>query len=167
MSFLPTIIKAAIGAPRPLAVLPAEEFILIGSSYKFDAFPSGHVATIFWVITLIFLMYRQTSLRICVLVIATVVGVSRIACGVHWPTDVIGGAILGWIISAGAYLIFIERPLVIKPVFTSILQYLPVLVIMAPLCWYETAYEGTRTSYIGFSMAMFFVWLWRHLRYTN
>ena len=167
MGFLPTVIKAAIGAPRPLAVLPADEFILIGSSYKFDSFPSGHTATIFWIITLIFLMYRNTSVRISVMVIGVAVGASRIACGVHWPADVLGGVMLGWIISAGAYLVFIDWPREIRPAFASILQYLPVVVILAPLCWYETAYEGTRGSYVGFSMAMFFVWSWMYLRSTS
>lgn len=167
MSFLPTILKAAIGLPRPLSILPAETFIVIGSSYKSDTFPSGHVATTFWIIALIFLMYRRPSIRIAVFGIGIMVGLSRIACGVHWPADIFGGIFLGWVLSAGAYLIFIQWPRVIKPVYTSILQYLPVIVVTAPLLWYETAYDGTRASYLGFSIAMVFLWIWRYVTYTS
>jgi len=163
MSFIPTILKAAIGAPRPLSVIPVDQFTLIGSSYKYDSFPSGHVATIFWIVALIFLMFNRTSIRVCVLGIGLIVGVSRIACGVHWLTDIFGGVLLGWVISSGAYLMFINWPRRIKPVYATILQYLPVLVVLAPIPWYETAYEGTRISYIGFSIVMICFWFWRYV----
>ncbi len=167
MSFTPTLLKAGIGAPRPLSILPVDTFMLIGSSYKSDSFPSGHVTTIFWVIALIFLMYRRTSIRVVLLGIGMIVGLSRIACGVHWPTDIFGGIILGWVISVAAYLVFIEWPRVIKPVYAALLQYLPLLVVVAPLPWYETAYDGTRASYLGFSIAMVGLWLWRYATCTS
>lgn len=67
--------------------------------WKFDSFPSGHTSTSFAVATMLWLItYRDDRLKFLgplTIVLALLVGISRIYRGVHWPTDVIGGVFAG------------------------------------------------------------------------
>jgi undecaprenyl-diphosphatase len=72
-----------------------------------NSFPSGHTATSFAVATMLFLMtYRSKNAWIgqLALVWASLVGVSRIYRGIHWPTDVIAGAFAGIFTACLVYL---------------------------------------------------------------
>jgi undecaprenyl-diphosphatase len=62
------------------------------------SFPSGHTTTSFSVAVTLLLMTRGSKrewIGWSSLVWASMVGVSRIYRGVHWPTDVLGGACAG------------------------------------------------------------------------
>ena len=67
------------------------------------AFPSGHASSIAAlsgvVIVLIVMLVRRRSIRVLVyplvIAIAVIVGADRIFLGRHYPTDVLGGALLG------------------------------------------------------------------------
>lgn len=65
------------------------------------SFPSGHAAFYFSMATSVFLYNKKwgSGLLISVLLIT----VSRVAAGVHYPTDIIGGMIIGMIV---AYAVF-------------------------------------------------------------
>jgi membrane-associated phospholipid phosphatase len=62
-------------------------------------FPSGHaqVSSTFW--ASITLLYERSSVFIFSLIIITVVSYSRLALNVHYPTDIIGGLVIGLLIS--------------------------------------------------------------------
>jgi undecaprenyl-diphosphatase len=64
-----------------------------------SSFPSGHTATSFGIATVIVLMTsglpRHRWVGPVMIAWACLVGISRIYRGVHWPTDVIGGALAG------------------------------------------------------------------------
>lgn len=90
--------KQLIDIPRPPAVLAVGAFFQAGPAYRRVSFPSGHAAAAFalagiWVMTL----SRRRLLRAGLLVLATLVSLSRIMVGVHWPLDILWGMIGGWI----------------------------------------------------------------------
>ena len=89
-------VKEMLGLPRPLGVLPEELVNLIGPGHKKSAFPSGHSATIFLYSGVWALSERRRRLSVFLFLPALLVGISRIVVGVHWPSDVLAGAALGW-----------------------------------------------------------------------
>jgi undecaprenyl-diphosphatase len=89
-------IKAAVGRPRPVWPDPVD-------SAHYAAFPSGHAMTATVVSgVLLWLLHhygagralRRTALALAVISV-TGVGLTRIWLGVHWPSDVVGGWLLG------------------------------------------------------------------------
>jgi membrane-associated phospholipid phosphatase len=90
-------IKGPLSADRPPLVLTAGSFNLIGPEYQHNSFPSGHTTTIFLVAGFFCLQQISNWIRSGLLLLAILVGLSRIACGVHWPLDVLGGAFAGWV----------------------------------------------------------------------
>lgn len=87
-------LKQAVERDRPsvLAIAQPQEDV-----FK-SAFPSGHTATSFALATLIALMCVRSQRRLeafLAVLWASLVGLSRIYRGVHWPTDVLGAAAVG------------------------------------------------------------------------
>jgi len=90
------VVKESLQIPRPPAVLTLDQFHLIGHRLDVVSFPSGHTLSAFAVATLLILGLGWRGWRLIgVLVFASLVGLSRIAVGAHWPLDVLGGAVLG------------------------------------------------------------------------
>lgn len=63
------------------------------------SFPSGHASLAFGIAAGLAYYYPKTS--IVFFAAALCVGVGRVAAGVHWPSDIIGGAMAGFV---GAFL---------------------------------------------------------------
>jgi undecaprenyl-diphosphatase len=100
------VVKNAVHAPRPLTVFASD--ITAGKVYvnvMFErlyqnSFPSGHTQIAFTVATvLLWAFARAGKLKwwdvVIILGAASLIGVSRIYVGAHFPTDVLGGAVLG------------------------------------------------------------------------
>ncbi|MDY3691091.1 MAG: phosphatase PAP2 family protein [Dysosmobacter sp.] len=85
------LLKPLIGRVRPFAVNPAVELLV---SPPLDAsFPSGHTAASF---TAVFALRGSGSpLWKPALAVAVLIAFSRLYLYVHWPSDVLGGALLG------------------------------------------------------------------------
>jgi len=90
-------LKDPIGILRPPAVLPPELLHVIGPAHHYGSFPSGHATTIFTVAGILSLYLRQSALTWLLVAAALLIGFSRIAVGVPWPLDVLGGAFGGWL----------------------------------------------------------------------
>lgn len=89
--------KLALDMPRPPAILAAEELRLIGFKATSGSFPSGHTAAAFVFAGGLCLLPFSLGTRVMALAMAFLVGLSRVAVGIHWPVDVLGGALIGWL----------------------------------------------------------------------
>lgn len=86
------IIKIAVARMRPYDRNPAVE-LLIHKPIDYS-FPSGHTAASFAAMSALYFA-GEKHLWKPVLVLAIVIAFSRLYLYVHYPTDVIGGAVLG------------------------------------------------------------------------
>lgn len=94
-------LKDLIGRPRPFVVNDAIE-TLIKKPSAYRSFPSGHTAASF---AAMLALYKWVPKRIGIpaLVLAALVALSRLYVGVHYPTDLVGGLVIGFICSVLAY----------------------------------------------------------------
>jgi len=88
------ILKEGINRPRPLSLYPQIE--VIGPPLKRASFPSGHSQVAFCVATVLVFFFPEWRLRFVIYILAGLVGISRIYLGVHFPSDVLAGGILGY-----------------------------------------------------------------------
>ena len=89
------IVKHIVASPRPVEVI--KDLPTLIQEAAGTAFPSGHTALVFG-LAIALLLYDR-FLGIAALVIAAVVGLSRVAAGVHWPIDILGGIVVGGIVA--------------------------------------------------------------------
>lgn len=93
---LSTMVKLSVERPRPQLVLPLDQASL-------GSFPSGHALNsmvFYMLVALIFAHYlRHRAARLSLygigVSLSLAVGLSRIALGVHYPSDVVAGWLIG------------------------------------------------------------------------
>ncbi|WP_040196571.1 phosphatase PAP2 family protein [Candidatus Soleaferrea massiliensis] len=83
-------IKELVARPRPFISHDLPPLILPPVGYSF---PSGHTQQAFTVATV--LLFANKKLGVIAMAVASLVGFSRMYVGVHYPTDVLVGALLG------------------------------------------------------------------------
>ncbi len=137
-------LKLAFGVARPPAVLAPENFHLIGPALKATAFPSGHTAIIFAWAGVLALHLRAGWLKAACLLIAVTVGLSRIMVGVHWPLDVLGGALLGWMSALCAIALARRWPRGMQAAVQRPIGVLLAVTALYLLVWPVTSYPHTQ-----------------------
>lgn len=85
-------LKLLINRPRPFDVMP--DLVSLIKRPTGSSCPSGHTSTAFAFATVVF-MNTKKRWSIPVLVLALIMGFTRMYVGVHYPTDVLGGCLLG------------------------------------------------------------------------
>ncbi len=98
-----SVIKELAGRIRPCHDLPDVRLLVSCGAGK--SFPSSHAANTFFGAVVLSYYYRHYMW--VYFSIAAAVSFSRIYCGVHYPLDILGGAVLGSSIGLG--LIYISR----------------------------------------------------------
>ena len=83
--------------PRPFVVMQ-EVVKLIEKSPLEKSFPSGHATAAFAMAFALFLHDRKWGWLL--IAMAVLVGLGRVAVGVHYPTDIIAGAVVGFAAAA-------------------------------------------------------------------
>ena len=92
-------LKLAYHSPRPFTVLENVRQLTIPTEP--NSFPSGHTSSTFSVVSVLVWTLRENKAVVCLLVLfAFLLAFSRIYVGVHYPFDVLVGAIVG--VSSGA-----------------------------------------------------------------
>jgi len=89
-----TALKETFSRPRPFETLP-DVLVKHRWSAHGNSFPSGHASQAFSIATVIALKYERASMTIPLFLWATSVGIGRIYLGLHYPSDVVGGMIVG------------------------------------------------------------------------
>lgn len=86
------LIKNLVGRPRPFQVLGDSSMLIIPPPAEFS-FPSGHTMHGFTAAVMIFLHNRKAGAA--AVLAAIVIAFSRMYLFVHFPTDILGGAVIG------------------------------------------------------------------------
>ncbi len=87
-----TVIKVAVGRSRPVKTLTDVRIVdrVVPES---RSFPSGHALTGFFFMTYVALARRRA--RVWALLLAAAVAFSRVYVGMHFPSDILAGSLLG------------------------------------------------------------------------
>lgn len=84
-----TVIRYFYHRPRPFV---AYDFTPLISENDFS-FPSGHMTFFFALSTVIFMFNRRWGWFFYI--VSAIMGIARIIAGVHYPSDIVGGVIIG------------------------------------------------------------------------
>ena len=91
--------------PRPFVAHPALTHLLSAPSPD-PSFPSDHAAAAFAIAFAILAFSRFGGIGF--LAAATLIGLSRVALGLHYPSDVLAGMLVGW--AAAMLVVHLGRP---------------------------------------------------------
>jgi undecaprenyl-diphosphatase len=110
------ILKHLIMEPRPFVTLDNVHLLIAEDDPL--SFPSGHTTSTFSVVTFFVLNMKELAKRhyklidVALIIFAVVIPFSRMYVGVHYPGDVLAGALIG---IAGALIVNRYKNRIIKP----------------------------------------------------
>ena len=86
-------IKPLVSRARPWVVM--EGFQTLTRSSDPNSFPSGHTCAAFAFAAAMWVATPNKKIRAAALIVAALMGLSRLYVGVHFPSDVVAGAVIG------------------------------------------------------------------------
>ncbi len=86
-------IKPLVSRPRPW--LAIENFVNLVPEHDPNSFPSGHTNAAFAFALAVCMSAPRRWMKISAVCAAAVMGLSRLYVGVHFPSDVLAGAVIG------------------------------------------------------------------------
>lgn len=86
-------IKPLVSRPRPWLVM--EGFVNLVPEHDPNSFPSGHTNAAFAFALAVCMSAPKRWMKITAVCMAAVMGLSRLYVGVHFPSDVLAGAVIG------------------------------------------------------------------------
>ena len=92
------VLKHAVARPRPCWI--NREIALLIAVPRDYSFPSGHTTA--GIISSVVLLRCHRTVGLCALTLAVLVAFSRLYLYVHFPTDVLGGALIGAVVGFAA-----------------------------------------------------------------
>ena len=97
-------IKPLVNRPRPWVVIEGFEYLVWEKDPK--SFPSGHTNAAFAFALALCMAAPKRWMKITAVCMAVVMGLSRLYVGVHFPSDVLVGALIGSLCGlAGAWVV--------------------------------------------------------------
>lgn len=158
--------KDAFDVPRPAAVLGVDSILVVGHRLYKYSFPSGHTATAFMAAHLVMSVLPDRRARLLVLALACLSGLSRIAVGAHWPSDVAAGVGLGWCCAGAGLALAARLRLSCSRIAATVVALL--LTVVSLVLTLRMEYQGSESIVryaIGLSAACLLVPLaWHELR---
>ncbi len=92
-------VRIMVARSRPYEIMPVVHQLVDHALGR--SFPSGHATLAFAIAVAVFFVHRKAG--VVFLFVAGIVSISRVIAGVHWPSDVAAGAILGMTTAWAAY----------------------------------------------------------------
>jgi membrane-associated phospholipid phosphatase len=89
---LSEILSKIINRDRPFVAVPGVHLVIAHSAD--GGMPSHHVLFMVAVATAIYL--RSKAAGTVLIALALISGIARVAAGIHYPSDIVVGAIIGW-----------------------------------------------------------------------
>ncbi len=96
------------GIPRPVKLIGEESLHLIKGVKiaMWNSFPSGHTTAAFAIFTILILYHKKKSLQYLWIILAILIGVSRVYLSQHFWVDIFAGAFLGVFIGFISTIVF-------------------------------------------------------------
>lgn len=146
-------------AARPLVAL-GDAVHVIGPQLHQGSFPSGHTTTAFVLAAVVMAGLRFSARSLLVAAVASLVGLSRIAVGAHWPVDVAAGALIGWTSGLVGVWLASWRPLARRPAPTAAVLALLVGCTLWLLFGYDSRYPLARAFEQAVALGALVIYLW-------
>ena len=102
------VIRLFYQRPRPFVDMPVYQ-LLTNNEWSF---PSGHATFFFALATALYLYHKKWGIGF--FIAATIISVSRVIAGIHYPSDIVAGALIG-IIVAYATVYIVRKMSVAQP----------------------------------------------------
>ncbi|BCB27181.1 hypothetical protein SKTS_20670 [Sulfurimicrobium lacus] len=153
-------LKHLADVPRPPAVLDASSFHVIGPAHRAGSFPSGHSTAIFTLVGVMVLTAIAGWQRWALLAFALLVAVSRSVVGVHWPLDLLGGMLGGWLSALGGVWLARRWPWERRLFVRWLSAAIPAIAAALLLVGYKTGYEDAALMQQGVGAVCLALWGW-------